>query len=481
MSITDNGAHILVFPFPAQGHMIPLLDLTHQLAARGLTITILVTPKNLPLLHPLLTQNPTIQTVVLPFPNTPSIPHGVENLKDLPPHAFIDMKRALGALYQPLLHWFQIHPSPPVAILSDFFLGWTHHLACQLGIPRVVFSPSAAHTLSVSNWCWRHVSDKEDPGDPNFQVTFKEIPNSPTYSWNHLSSMYRSYESGDPVWEFIKDGFLANMASWGIVFNSFDGLEGVFLEYVKEDLGNHNVWAVGPLVPPEGPTERGVSSSMPARDVLAWLDKWTECSVVYVCFGSQAVLTNRQIGELAAGLERSGVPFVWCVKEAVRGQVAGEYAVLPNGFEDRVAGRGLVIRGWAPQVSILNHPSVGVFLSHCGWNSVLEGLVGGVSFLAWPMGADQFMDARLLVEEIGIAVRVCEGEDAVPNSDELARILAESVGVAGSERRDRAIELSRATSDAIKEGGSSYRDLDGLVEALLGLGSNFKDKLVMAG
>eukprot|EP00262_Sarcandra_glabra_P010507 TRINITY_DN2579_c0_g1_i1.p1 TRINITY_DN2579_c0_g1~~TRINITY_DN2579_c0_g1_i1.p1 ORF type:complete len:476 (+),score=29.59 TRINITY_DN2579_c0_g1_i1:61-1488(+) len=475
MSITDNGAHILVFPFPAQGHMIPLLDLTHQLAARGLTITILVTPKNLPLLHPLLTHNPTIQTLVLPFPNAPSIPPGVENVKDLPASSFSTMMHTLGGLYQPLLHWFQTHPSPPIAILSDFFLGWTHHLACQLGIPRLVFSPSAAHTLCINNWCWRHVSDKKDPGDPNFQITFEEIPNSPTFPWYQLSIFYRNYKKEDPLWEFIKDECLANIASWGIVFNSFDELEGVFLEYMKEDLGHHRVWAVGPLTPPAKPAERGGSSSVPVGDVMTWLDKWAERSVVYLCFGSQVVLTRRQMDELAAGLERSGVPFIWCVKEPTTGHGVGEYGVVPTGFDDRMAGRGLVIRGWAPQVSILSHPSVGVFLSHCGWNSVLEGLVAGVSFLAWPRGADQFMDARLL-EENGIGVRVCEGADAVPNSDELARILAESVSVAGSERRDRALELSRAACDAIKEGGSSHRDLDGLVQALCGVIGSEKNK-----
>eukprot|EP00262_Sarcandra_glabra_P010512 TRINITY_DN2579_c0_g2_i2.p1 TRINITY_DN2579_c0_g2~~TRINITY_DN2579_c0_g2_i2.p1 ORF type:complete len:506 (+),score=33.62 TRINITY_DN2579_c0_g2_i2:80-1519(+) len=475
MSIKNNktGAHILVFPFPAQGHIIPLLDLTHQLVTRGLTITILVTPKNLPMLDPLLTKHPTIQTLVLPFPKHPSIPDGVENVKDLPNHSLHSiglMMRTLGSLYQPLLHWFKTHTSPPRAILSDFFLGWTHHLACQLSIPRVVFSPSPALLWAVNNCLWRHVPDEIEPHDPNFQITFQEVPKSPTYPWYHLSSFYRCYKKGDPVLEFVKDGFIANLASWGIVFNSFDALEGVYLEYLK-DLGHQRIWAVGPLVPPKEVTERGGSSSMPVGDVLTWLDKWTEGSVVYVCFGSLAVLTRRQMDEVAAGLEQSGVPFVWCVKEATVCHAAGEYGVVPTGFEDRVAGRGLVIRGWAPQVSILSHPAVGVFLSHCGWNSTLEGLVGGVSFLAWPMTADQFVNARILVEENGIAVRVCEGADTVPKSDELARVLAESLGVAGLERRERAIELSRAAWEAIIGGGSSYRDLDGLVKALCVFGS----------
>ncbi|KAK9277942.1 hypothetical protein L1049_027499 [Liquidambar formosana] len=141
MTIAGSGTHILVIPFPAQGHLIPLLDLTHQLATRGLTITILVTPKNLPLLNPLLSQHPSIKTLVFPFPAHPSIPAGVENAKDLPAGYFRAMMNTLGELYNPLLHWFQSHPSPPVAIVSDMFLGWTHHLACHVGVtPDCVLS-----------------------------------------------------------------------------------------------------------------------------------------------------------------------------------------------------------------------------------------------------------------------------------------------------------------------------------------------------
>eukprot|EP00262_Sarcandra_glabra_P010511 TRINITY_DN2579_c0_g2_i1.p1 TRINITY_DN2579_c0_g2~~TRINITY_DN2579_c0_g2_i1.p1 ORF type:complete len:526 (+),score=15.35 TRINITY_DN2579_c0_g2_i1:80-1579(+) len=468
MSIKNNktGAHILVFPFPAQGHIIPLLDLTHQLVTRGLTITILVTPKNLPMLDPLLTKHPTIQTLVLPFPKHPSIPDGVENVKDLPNHSLHSiglMMRTLGSLYQPLLHWFKTHTSPPRAILSDFFLGWTHHLACQLSIPRVVFSPSPALLWAVNNCLWRHVPDEIEPHDPNFQITFQEVPKSPTYPWYHLSSFYRCYKKGDPVLEFVKDGFIANLASWGIVFNSFDVLEAAYLEHMKKDLGHNRVWAVGPLCPPSEPTNRGV--------VVTWLDTCPERSVIYVCFGSEAVLTRRQMAELADGLEHSGVRFVWCVKEATTGHVAGEYGVVPTGFDERVAGRGLVIRGWVPQASILSHASVSGFLTHCGWNSVIEGLVAGVSLLAWPMRADQFMNANLVVEDLGVGVRVCEGADSVPDSAELALIFSDSVGGSGSKRRNRVEELSRAARVSVKEGGSSYRELNELVRALGSLSS----------
>ncbi|KAL7161127.1 hypothetical protein ACSBR2_041729 [Camellia fascicularis] len=464
MTGAGDGTHVLVFPYPAQGHMIPLLDLTHLLASRGLNITILITPKNLSLLSPLLSKHPTIKTLVLPFPAHPSIPCGVENVKDMPPHGFRAMMRAMGELYNPLLNWFQNHPSPPVAIISDMFLGWTHRLACQLSIRRLVFSPSGAMALSVIYSLWSDLPKRDDPNNDKALISFPKIPNSPIYPWCQLSPLYRSYVEGDPVSEFMKDGFESNMASWGLVVNSFSELERVYLDHLIEVLGHDRVWAVGPLLPPvgdrSGPIERGGSSSVLQSDVLSWLDTCEDRTVVYACFGSQAVLTNEQMEELALGLEKSGVRFIWCVKEPTNEHVEGQYGVIPSGFKDRLVNRGFVVKGWAPQVLILNHRAVGAFLTHCGWNSVIEGIFAGVPMLAWPMGADQFTNATLLVDELRVATRVCEGAEAIPNSDELARSLAEAVGENRVEM-SRAKELREAALKAIEEeGGTSSMDLD---------------------
>lgn len=468
MTITGAGVNILVFPYPAQGHMIPLLDLTHQLAIRGLTITILVTPRNLPLLNPLLSSHPSINTLVLPMPSHPLIPTGVENVKDLPAGGFAAMMQAISKLHDSLLTWFQNHPSPPVAIISDMFLGWTHHLACQLGIRRFVFAPSGAIAMSVIYSLWRDLPKRDDPNNPNEAIHFSRIPNSPVYPWWQLSPIYRSFVEGGPLSEFLKDEFCANMASWGLVINSFTEFEGVYLDHLKEVLGHARVWAVGPLLPPGDDkawkAQRGGSSSVVASEILSWLDACKDQTVVYVCFGSQAVLRNRQMEELSLGLEKSGAKFIWSVKEPTVGHVGGEYGKIPFGFEDRVAGRGLVLRGWAPQVAILSHRAVGAFLTHCGANSVLESVVAGVPMLAWPMSADQFSNATLLVNELKVATRVCEGAETVPNSDELARLIAESVREAKRVERERAMELGKAAVDAMKEGGSSYKALEGLVD-----------------
>ncbi|XP_030939821.1 UDP-glycosyltransferase 89B2-like [Quercus lobata] len=462
IATTATGAHILVYTYPASGHIIPLLDLTHRLLRRGHTVTVVVLPTNHPLLQPLLSLHPSsLHPLVLPAPERPTPSWKSRIAKD----------QARRDLHYPLLlNWFHSHLSPPIAIISDFFLGWTHHLAKQLGLPRVVFSPSGASGLSVLFSLWRDLPKNEDPADMNFQVLFPRIPNSPVYPWWQLPHRYKNSKEGDPDWEFNKNNMLDNFASWGLVINSFTELERVYLEHLRTELGHDRVWSVGPLLPLEddviGSSNRGGSSSIPCEQVMTWLDSRPDSSVVYVCFGSRTTLNTKQMEVLVSALDQSGVQFIFCVRGLDDRHVGldDDLGVIPDGFEDHVEGRGLVIKGWAPQVAILRHRAVGLFLTHCGWNSVLEGIIAGVVMLTWPMGAEQFANAKLLVDELGVGIRVGENVENIPESSELARLLVESVSATRLERV-RVKGLSDASLGAIK-GGSSDKDLDEFVERL---------------
>ncbi|KAK4430122.1 Flavonol 3-O-glucosyltransferase UGT89B1 [Sesamum alatum] len=467
MSSCRQELHVLVFPYPAQGHILPLLHLTHQLSIRGLSITILITPKNLPILNPILEANPCIQTLVLPFPSHPSIPPGVENLKDLGNHGNIPMINALSKLQGDIIQWFKSHTNPPAAILSDFFLGWTHHLADHLGIPRIAFYCSGAFYTAISDRLWGGDPQGVKPGS---QMEFQDLPGAPSFTWEQAPSLFRRYREvglGDPSFEVVKAGMAANGLSWASVFNTFQALEGEFLEHLSEKMGHPNVFSVGPLHLFDGPKESGSGEERfhLSSEVLSWLDQSDDESVLYVCFGSQKLLKKAQAEALALGLEKSGVRFIWAVRPLTAQQVADGYGSAPYGFEDRVAGRGLLTKGWAPQVSILSHRAVGGFLSHCGWNSMLEAVAAGVMILGWPMEADQYINAKLLVHYKGAAAQVCDGGDTVPDPNELAQKISESMhGNMG--KRIRAKELRDKALEAVKVGGSSCNDLDKLVQEL---------------
>lgn len=152
--------------------------------------------------------------------------------------------------YSAIVNWFKSHPSPPVAILSDFFLGWTHELANELGVQRVVFSPSGAFALSVSFALWSDLPKIGEPDDDNFQVSFPKVPNCPAYPSYQISHIYSSDET-NPDTVFYRSCMLANMECWGFVFNSFAELERVYIDHIKKEMGHERVWAVGPLLPPD--------------------------------------------------------------------------------------------------------------------------------------------------------------------------------------------------------------------------------------
>jgi len=473
-----TAPHVLVVPFPAQGHTLPLLDFAGLLAARGLRLTVVTSPANLPLLSPLLAAHPgAVRPLTLPFPSNSSIPPGLESTRGCPPEYFPVFIHALTALRDPVRAWARSRPSsdddPIVAVVADFFCGWAQPLARELGAVGLVFSPSGVLGAAVPHSLFRRLvrrpaSAAEGGDKESFVVTFPAIPGEPAYQWREVSMVYRWYAEGreedEQVRELVRQNFLWNLHdSWGFVFNSFKALEGRYLEQPLEDLGFRRAWAVGPVAPDaDAAGARGGEAAVAAASLGAWLDPFPEGSVVYVSFGSQAVLTPAVAAALAEALERSAVPFVWVVS-------AGSSGVVPETFEARAAeaGRGMVVRGWAPQLATLRHPAVGWFMTHCGWNSVLEAAAAGVPMLAWPMTADQFVNARLLVDEARVAVPACAwGFGVAPDPGELATVLADAVGEKGRDVRARAKELAAEAARAVKPGGSSYADLDGLVQEI---------------
>ncbi|KAL6909928.1 hypothetical protein ACP4OV_001587 [Aristida adscensionis] len=460
-AVDTAAPHVLVVPYPARGHMQPLFHLASLLAARGLRLTVVVpTPAALQLLEPLLAAHPS---AVQPL-SFPSAGHDTSG----PTSAGADIHALPAALRVPLGEWLRPRARPGgddrdrvVAVLSDFFCGWTQPLAAAAGVPRLVFAPSGVLATAATHSLFRR-TPRPPEGDAvaarGYAVSFPDLAGAPAFPWRQLSRMYRSYAegAGDEHAEAIKDNFLWNLESSAFVCNTCHPLEGSYLDAQPlQDLAGKRVWAVGLVAPPGSAGDDGT----PAGEVTAWLDAFPDSSVAYVSFGSMMVPPPPHAAALAAALERSGTPFVW----------AAATAALPDGFEGRAAaaGTGLVLRGWAPQVAVLQHRAVGCFVTHCGWNSLLEAAAAGVPMLVWPMAADQFFNARLVVEEARVGVAASWGGfGAVPDVERLTRAFGEVVGEAGAGVRARAVELAARVAEAAREGGSSRLGLDGLVQKL---------------
>ncbi|CAL5052481.1 unnamed protein product [Urochloa decumbens] len=267
----------------------------------------------------------------------------------------------------------------------------------------------------------------------------------------------------DPKHLFTQQ-FVANgrglVGADGILVNTFDAFEPEAVTALREGKVVSDfppVFAVGPLLPVRFP-ERD-----PAAGYMKWLDAQPARSVVYVSFGSRKAISPDQLRELAAGLEASGQRFLWVVKGAVVDKDdAGELGELlgDDGFLERVRGRALVTKGWVEQEEILRHGSVGLFVSHCGWNSVTEAAAFGVPVLAWPRFGDQRVNAAVVARgELGAWEQrwSWDGEEGLVSEEEIGEKI-KAVMVDDTVAK-KGVKVGDAAAAATAKGGTSYRSL----------------------
>ncbi|KAK1367010.1 UDP-glycosyltransferase 91C1 [Heracleum sosnowskyi] len=201
--------------------------------------------------------------------------------------------------------------------------------------------------------------------------------------------------------------------------------------------------------------------------IKEWLDMQQANSVVYVGLGSEVVLTRDELGELAHGLELCGLPFFWLLREpAWSTQDESQLSLLPKGFVERVRSQGIVHLGWVPQVKILSHLAVGGFLTHCGWNSVIEALGFGRVLILLPFMNDQGLNSRLLKEKkVGVEIPRNEKTGAFTR-DSVADTLSFTMeSQEGESLRDRAREMRGMFGDGIR----NDRYIDNVVTQLVNI------------
>lgn len=199
------------------------------------------------------------------------------------------------------------------------------------------------------------------------------------------------------------------------------------------------------------------------RECLDWLATKEPNSVVYVNFGSITVMTAQQMSEFAWGLANSNHNFLWVVRPDL---VRGEFVMLPDEFANITKERGLLV-SWCPQEEVLSHPSVGGFLTHCGWNSTIESICAGVPVICWPFFADQQMNCRFACTTWGIGMEIESNGER--QRDSIEGLVRESMeGERGKEMRQRTLEWKESAENAVNEGvGSSCVNLEKLINDVL--------------
>jgi hypothetical protein len=468
---SSSSSHVVIFPFMAQGHTLPLLYLSKALSHQQIKVTIITTPSNANSMAKYVTNHPDINLHEIPFPTIDGLPKGCENTSQLPSMEFLlpflQATKELQKPFEQVLETMIKSNTPPLCVISDFFLGWSLASCQALGVPRLAFHGMGVLSMAISKSSWVHAPQIDslsmfDPVDlPGmrlpFTLTKADLPAETVNSSNH----------DDPMSKFIGEVGEDDAKSWGIIVNSFKELEENYIpSFESFYMNGAKAWCLGPLFlynEMEG-LEKSINQSQISSMSTQWLDEQiTPDSVIYVSFGTQAAVSDSQLDEVAFGLEESGFPFLWVVRS--------KSWSLPGGVEEKIKGRGLIVKEWVDQRQILSHRATGGFLSHCGWNSVLESVAAGVPILAWPMMAEQSLNAKLIVDGLGAGTSIKkvqnQGSEILVSRQAISEGVKELMGgQKGRSARERAEPLGRVARRAVQKDGSSHDTLSKLIDQL---------------
>ncbi|TVU26474.1 hypothetical protein EJB05_29022, partial [Eragrostis curvula] len=458
---------VVLYPSPGTGHLFAMVELGRTLSARGLAVTILAADAPFDTGAPagladVSAANPSITFHRLLPPAAAVLP---------PPAAYKHPEAMImeaARAHNPQLRAF-LASSPPAAGRPR-----GRH---ELGVPAYFFFTSGAAVLEfLLHLPAMHARAAARFGEMGEELV--RVPGVPPFPATHVADGLKERD------DVAYDGYMRVSAGLsrarGVIVNTFRSLEPRAVAAIAAGLcappglPTPPVHCIGPLVIKS--QDRHVAEG--GEECLAWLDRQPKASVVFLCFGSLGRFSAEQTREVAAGLEASGQRFLWVVRAPPPnddGDPAMKYekppepdldALLPDGFLRRTEDRGLVVKSWAPQREVLAHGAVGGFVTHCGWNSVLEAVMAGVPMLGWPLYAEQRFNRFVLEEEMRLTVPLQGCNNGFVAADEVAakvRWLIDSDGATAL--RERTLAVMGQAKEALRKGGDSEAALARLVDS----------------
>ncbi|KAI3830185.1 hypothetical protein L1987_04319 [Smallanthus sonchifolius] len=444
---------VVMIPLPLQGHLNQLLHFSRLISAHNIPVHFVCTTIHCRQVKLRLQGwNPnTISTIFfhdLPIPPFACPPPNPNSTNKFPSHlqplceAATHLRRPVTSLLRKLSPTTRrlvvIHDSLMSSVVQDF-----------VSLPNVesyTFHSVSAFSIALytSEKVGEQIRKLIEPHDTKDDLSFEGCFTSDFKKFIAVQHEYAKLSSGR-------------------IYNTCRVVEQPILELLETEARSTNklLWALGPFNPLE---LKSVSKALrkdggPVERCLDWLDKQASNNVIFVSFGTTTSLSQEQIIEIATGLEKSDQKFVWVVRDADKGDVFSDDIIpvqLPEGYEERVKDQGLVVRDWAPQLDILAHPSVGGFMSHCGWNSCIESMSMGVPIAAWPMHSDQPNNAVLITKilKTGLLVKDWCKRGEVVVSAEVENAVRRLMGTnEGEEIRKSAVALGLRVRQSVLDGG----------------------------
>ncbi|CAO2826471.1 unnamed protein product [Amaranthus hypochondriacus] len=453
-------AHVLVVPYPGQGHINPMLQFSKRLASKGIKPTL----------------TPTFYMVksmrLNDIPTQTGLPIQIRPISD----GFDDGGKNQAGSTSTYLDSLNIHGpktlaqlikklaedgDPVKAVIYDGFLPWALDVGKKFGLIGVCFFTQSCTVNSVYYHVQRGLIQLPLSGQDTVS-----IPGAPELQPRDLPSFVEKYGSY-PFWFRVVVEQFSNIdqADW-VLCNIFYDMEKEIVDWMS------TMWkirTIGPTTPSHYLDKRlkddkdyNLQLFKPNIELTKkWLDTKPTNSVIYISFGSAAILSELQFKELSQGLINSKRSFLWVVREL-------EHSKLPKGFLEETSNQGLVV-SWASQLEILAHKATCCFVTHCGFNSILEALSLGVVVVGYPQYTDQGTNAKFVEDVWGVGIRAKVDEEGVVRREQVEDFIREVMeGKKRDEMMKNVSKWKKLAKEAMEEGGSSCKNIDEFVAYLGG-------------
>ncbi|KAD6795307.1 hypothetical protein E3N88_06203 [Mikania micrantha] len=452
----NQHTNVLLVTVSAQGHINPILRLGKSLVAKGLNVTLATTSYA----HKNISSVPTLVGGVRLEFFSDGLPIDYNRKANM--DHYMDTLSEFGPIN--LLTLIRSHQCKLACIIHTPFVPWVADVAAELDVPNAMLWIQPCALYQIYHRYYNRLNEFPTESDPNRSV---KLPGLPVFGPDELpsfvlpSNTFRSFDS------ILNKVFMfSNMhkVKW-VLGNSFMELE----KDVITSLNNagHVFWPVGPIVPAtilgeEKDAGFDLVESNDGSICIDWLNKQNLSSVVYISFGSLISSSEKEIESIAAGLKQTKRPFLWVIRSPENQEP------LELGFLKEIKEQGLFVN-WSPQAAVLSHPSVGCFLSHCGWNSLLESIAAGVPVVACPQWTDQPTNAKLVTDVWGVGVKLNKKDSGGGVSwEDVGRCVEEVMsGPRSEEFRKNALALKTAAREALIAGGSSDYNIQRFVNEIV--------------
>ncbi|KAL8526098.1 hypothetical protein ACS0TY_015355 [Phlomoides rotata] len=463
----ERKGHAIMISVPYQGHINPFVSLALKLASKGFSVTFV----HLEFVHHKLSEANSEVDDIFSEARQSGLDIRYTTIGDGFPLEFdreahfeeywANIVRDFGGRVDEFLaKLIGSDPDGVRFLVADSIFNWPVGVAEKHKLVNVSFWTQPALVFSIA-YHWGLLQDKGHiPCTESMAEEINYIPGVESINTKDLMLYARESDINGIVSIGTRLAFKDVKKADFIIHNTVFELESSTLSALNKYQPNY---AIGPITFSKTSTYTPASNSLWSEsDCTQWLASKPPGSVMYISFGS-LVHTNKQvIEEVAYGLLLSEVNFIWVLRQGILGN--DNTSVLPEGFQERTKDKGLIVP-WCNQIKVLSDPAVGVFLTHCGWNSTLESIWCGVPMICYPIGFEQFSNRKLVVDDWKIGINLCDGTSI--NREELSEKVKIMMGSSVSESfREEANKVKAIIHNALETDGSSEINFDRFVKDL---------------